>query len=53
MVVVIMAAAVDVVVGGVGAVPVVALRAVVAGLLVEDVGEAIDNDFVNVFLSNN
>ena len=36
-----------------GAVPVVALRAVVAGLLVEDVEEAIDNDFVNVFLSNN
>ena len=50
MVVVIMAAAVDVVVGGVGAVPVVALRAVVAGLLVEDVEGAIDNNFVNVFL---
>ena len=45
--------AVDVVVGVVGAVPVVALRAVVAGLLVWDVEGAIDNDFVNVFLSNN
>ena len=44
-----MAGAVDVVVGGVGAVPVAALRAVVAGLLVVDVGEAIDNDFVNVY----
>ena len=49
MVVVIMAAAVDVVVGGVGAVPVVALRAAVAGLLVEDVEGAIDSNFVNVF----
>jgi len=44
-----MVGAVPVVVGGVGAVPVVALRAVVVGLLVEDVGEAIDNDFVKVF----
>jgi len=35
--------AVDVVVGVVGAVPVVALRVVVAGLLVGDVEGAIDN----------
>ena len=51
--VVIMVDAVDVVVGVVGAVPVVALRAVVAGLLVGDVEGAIDSNFVNVFLSNN
>ena len=51
--VVIMVGAVGVVVGVVGAVPVVALRAAVAGLLVEDVEGAIDSNFVNVFLSNN
>ena len=48
-----MVGAVDVAVGVVVAVPVVALRAAVAGLLVEDVEGAIDSNFVNVFLSNN
>ena len=48
-----MVGAVDVVVGEVVAVPVVALRAVVAVLLVEGVEGAIDSNFVNVFLSNN
>lgn len=51
--VVIMVGAVDVVVGVVGVVPVVAPRAAVAGLLVVDVEGAIDSSFVNVFLSNN
>ena len=50
--VVIMVDAVDVVVGVVGAVPVVALRVVVAGLLVGDVEGAIDNVLL-MFLSNN
>ena len=47
--VVIMVGAVDVVVGVVGAVPVVALRAAVAGLLVEDVEGAIDNVLLMFF----
>ena len=47
--VVIMVDAVDVVVGVVGAVPVVALRVVVAGLLVGDVEGAIDNVLLMFF----
>ena len=47
--VVIMVGAVDVVVGVVGAVPVVALRVVVAGLLVGDVEGAIDNVLLMFF----
>ena len=47
--VVIMVDAVDVVVGVVGAVPVVALRAVVAGILVGDVEGAIDNVLLMFF----